>query len=145
MVYYTTFQRRITWYHFQIPVSVALFEYLMYAWPYVLPPLHGVWPSSHTVWLTFEDIKWERDRISKIRARPPVRNDLLFNSLSEHERLGANPGAASGFPKCTPLQPRRPCIAFLPFWFSGLGPRSIRPARLVPSKLIVPIIAQAIN
>ena len=36
MVYYTSFQRGITWYHFQIPVSVALFEYLMYAWPYVL-------------------------------------------------------------------------------------------------------------
>ena len=67
--------------------------------PYVLPPLHGVWPSSHTVCLTFEGIKWERDRISKIRARHSTWNELLYKSLSEHERLGANPGAARVFPR----------------------------------------------
>ena len=86
MAYYISFQRRITWYHLQIPVSVAVFEYLMYSGPYVLPPLHGVWPSSHTVWLTFEGIKWERDRISRIRRHLGIRNELLYKSLSEHER-----------------------------------------------------------
>ena len=33
-------------------------------------------------WVTSDDITFERDRKSKIRARCPVRNELSYNSLT---------------------------------------------------------------
>ena len=64
MAYYTSFQRRITWYHFRIPLSVALFEYLMYAWP-TTP--HGVCGRVAILYAPY--VPWTRQRGAVVPKR----------------------------------------------------------------------------
>ena len=63
------------------------------------PTLHGVEPSGHARSVTSESTECDSDRISKIRARPPVEKKQGYKTICGFNRLAPTVRPTSGPPK----------------------------------------------